>query len=105
MFDYYTHVQALNEGELIAEIEKLTKRLLATAPESPIYSQIQSYLDMARDAYNDVLYTQRIKNESTVMDIGEMESLEYTPDYSDEELLNVLVTSYYKSGPNRGQKQ
>lgn len=105
MFDYYTHVQSLSEGDLIKEIEKLTKRMLATDPASPIYGQLQSYIDMARDSYNDIMYTQKIKSESTVMDIGEMESMEHTPDYSDEELLNVLVTSYYKNEPNRGKKQ
>jgi uncharacterized protein (DUF2252 family) len=104
VFDYYTHVQSLSEGDLVTEIEKLTKRMIATSPSSPIFSQLESYLAMARDAYNDILYTQRIKNESTVMEIGEIESIESTPDYSKEELLNIMVTSYYKSTPNKGKK-
>ena len=32
MFDYYAHVLEMNEEKLVLEIEKLTKRIVATNP-------------------------------------------------------------------------
>lgn len=102
MFDYYTHVNSLDEEKIILEIEKITKRMLKTDPGSPIYGQLQSYLDMANSAYQDRLWTQRIKNENTVMDIGEMESTVTEPDYTKEELVTDIVKTYIES-PRQGR--
>lgn len=102
MFDYYTYVNEMTEDQLIAEIEKLTKRMYKTNPSSPIYAQLQGYLDMANSAYQDRMYTLRIKKEDTVMDIGQMESTVIEPDYSKEEIITDIVKTYIES-PRRGK--
>ncbi len=103
MFDYYAHVLEMNEEKLVLEIEKLTKRIVATNPTSPIFNQLKSYLDMANSVYNDRQVARRVKTEDTVLDIGEMESVEYTPDYSKKEILEELVKTYTE-GISRGPK-
>jgi hypothetical protein len=102
MFDYYTHVNELSEEKLILEIEKLTKRMYKTDPGSPIFAQLQSYLDMANSAYQDRMYSLRIKNEDTVMEIGQIESTVIEPDYTKEELITDIVKTYIES-PRQGK--
>lgn len=102
MFDYYSHVNSLDEDKLILEIEKLTKRMLKTSAGSPIFAQLQSYLEMANSAYQDRIWTQRIKNENTVMDIGEIESTVTEPDYTKQELVSDIVKTYIES-PRQGK--
>tara|TARA_Y100000389_G_C17043855_1_gene309405 strand:- start:209 stop:523 length:315 start_codon:yes stop_codon:yes gene_type:complete len=104
MFDYYTHVNSLTEDKVVAEIEKLTKRLLKTRPDSPIYAQVSNYLDMAQSAYQDIMYSHRIKNESSVMDIGEIESTVIEPDYTKQEIVTDIVQTYISS-PRRGRSK
>lgn len=97
MFDYYSHVNSLTEDKLIEEIQKLTKRLYAARPGTPAYTQLTTMLDQANEAYTDCMYRARFKTEaeeSKVINIGEMESVDYTPDYSKDELLNVVVELY-----------
>ena len=104
MFDYYTKLLELNEEKLVLEIENLTKRLLKVSPSSPIYTQLRGYLDQAQSEYRDRQYARRIKTEDSVLDIGEMESVEYTPDYSKKEIIEELVKTYTE-GVSRGPKR
>ena len=97
MFDYYEHVHSLKEDKLTDEIQQLNKRLMKTDPASPVYAQLLGMLSHAESAYQDIIYASRIKNESTVLDIGEMESTTYTPDYSESSVLEALVNSYSKN--------
>ena len=98
-FDYYDYVNGLNESKLVAEMEKLNKRLFKTNANSPVYTQLLNMIDMASDAYQDILYSQRIKTEDTVMNIGETEHVEYTPDYTKEEIVNAYLEVYTKKRP------
>lgn len=99
MFDYYDYVNGLNEGKLVTELEKLHKRLFKTSETSPVYQQLLNMIDMAQSAYTDALYAQRIKKEDTVMDIGETESISYTPDYTKEDIVNAYIEVYTKKKP------
>jgi hypothetical protein len=65
-FDYYDYVNGLSEAKLVLEREKLTKRLFKTNVTSPVYTQLCNMIDMADSAYEDILYTQRIKAEDKV---------------------------------------
>jgi len=96
MFDYYSYVNELSEEKVLAEIEKLNKRLFKTKPGNPMYNQLMDMLRTAESAYQDILFKNRVKSEDIVMDIGEMESTVTEPDYSKDELLDVIVTSYTK---------
>tara|TARA_R110001606_G_C15240178_1_gene636134 strand:+ start:363 stop:689 length:327 start_codon:yes stop_codon:yes gene_type:complete len=98
-FDYYDHVNGLPESKLVLEMEKLHKRLFKTDVNSPVYQQLLNMIDMASQAYQDILYTQRIKKEDTVMDIGQTESVSYTPDYTKEDIVNAYIEVYTKKKP------
>jgi hypothetical protein len=102
MFDYYDYVNKLSEDKLVTEIDKVTKRLLATSPTSPVVGQLQGMLEMAQQAYQDSLFKARVKVEDKVIDIGEMESVDYIPEeYSKDELMIEIVRSYLgKDGPD-----
>ena len=98
-FDYYDYVNRLNEGKLVAEMEKLNKRLFKTNPTSPIYTQLTNMIQMANEAYNDILSSQRIKAEDKVLDIGETDHVVYTPDYTREDIVNAYIEVYTKKRP------
>ena len=95
MFDYYVHVNELPEDKLLEEIEKVNKKLFK-AKSGPIQDQLMEMLKICQSAYQDIQYKRIIKSEDTVMEIGEMESTEETPDYTKKELLDIMVTSYTK---------
>ena len=95
MFDYYIHVNELEEDKLLEEIEKVNKKLFKARP-GPIQDQLMEMLRVCQSAYQDIQYKRNIKSEDSVMEIGEMESTEEMPDYSKKELLDIMVTSYTK---------
>ena len=98
-FDYYDYVNGLSEAKLVLEREKLTKRLFKTNVTSPVYTQLSNMIDMADSAYDDILYTQRIKAEDKVIEIGETEHVDYTPDYTKDEIVNAYIEVYTKKKP------
>ena len=98
-FDYYDYVNGLTEAKLITEIEKLNKRLFKTNATSPVYTQLLNMIDMAQSAYEDILYTQRIKAEDKVIEIGETEHIDYVPDYTNDEIVNAYIEVYTKKKP------
>ena len=94
MKDYFTHVQSLTEEKLVDEIESINKRLLK-APPGPIYNQLLGMLNEAEGAYHDMMITSMHKNSTDeVINIGEIESVEYVPDYTDEEIMIEVVKMY-----------
>ena len=99
MFDYYDYVHGLNESKLVLELEKLHKRLFKTPQTSPVYDQLLNMIEMAQSAYTDTLYAQRIKIEDKVIEIGETDHDEYTPDYSREDIVNAYIEVYTKKNP------
>lgn len=86
----------MSEEKLIEEIEKLNKKMFTMNPGTPMFNQLQGMLETAQMAYGEVLMKRRVKTEDSVMEIGTIESTEYTPDYSKQDLLNVLVQGYLK---------
>lgn len=101
MFDYYEHVNSLSEDKLSDEIQKVLKRINKASPGSPMYNQLISMLNTAQMAYSDLMSTKRVKNkDDEVLEIGEMESTVTTPDYSDDQVLDILVHGYLKDPKN-----
>jgi hypothetical protein len=97
VFDYYAYVNELEEEKVVAEIEKLNRKLFAINPTSPMHGQILDMLNTAESAYQDIQYKRRIKSEDSVINIGEIESVVTEPDYNKAELLDAIVTSYTKN--------
>lgn len=103
MFDYYSHVYTMSEDKLSQEIEKLNKRLIKTDSGSPIYNQLLSMLELAESAYQESIIKKSIKSESTVINIGDIESTVTEPDYSQQDLLIALVQEYTSDPGNKKQ--
>jgi HJR/Mrr/RecB family endonuclease len=97
--DYYFKVQAMDEKDLLDEIEKIHKMLFKSNP-GPMANQLQDMLATVQDAYRDMQYTRRIKKEDSVLEIGTIEESVNEKSYSDTELVNIMVTSYTQGSLN-----
>ena len=104
MFDYYDYVHGLPEAKLVLEMEKLNKRLFKTSQTSPVFQQLMNMIDMAQSAYTDKQYAIKIKKEDQVMNIGDISSEEYTPDYTRDEIVNAYIEVYTKNTPRKPQR-
>lgn len=96
MFDYYSYVYGLSEDKLFEEIEKLNKKMFKMDSHSAIFNQLLDMRSTAMAAYDEILMKKRIKKEDTVIDIGTIESEEYTPDYTEDDIVDILVQGYMK---------
>lgn len=102
MFDYYEHVQGMDETKLNEEIKRLHDRLFTLSPESPMYDQLLDMINTANSAYNDLVYAAKFKDaKDESLDIGTMESTVITPDYSKVDLLDAVVTAYRTNTPKK----
>lgn len=105
MLDYWEKVQSLKEEEVLEEIKKLHDKYFKLNERSPIRQQLKSMLDIAQTRYTDLQEFRRfeLQNEekkNTVIELGEINSVEYVPDYSKEEILTHMAKFYYDSnGP------
>lgn len=95
MFDYYTHVNSMNEDQLYQEVEKIYKKLFTTPADNPVYDQLLILLEQAEEALNDKRMIRQFAGEKdAVINIGEMESEVHYPKYDPEELLVATVHAY-----------
>jgi tRNA A37 N6-isopentenylltransferase MiaA len=99
MEDYYTKVNAMTEDKLSDEIQKLYKKILVMNSNSPMYDQLLQMLDTVETAYQEKIYVSRFKNDKTssVIDIGVIDEIVSTPNYTADELLLAVVSLYTKN--------
>ena len=97
-FDYYSEVNAMTEEKIGDEIRRLTTALFKMHPESPMFQQVQSMLDMAQEAQLDKMYLRKYKDKPTdqALEIGTVNSEVKELNYDDQQMLNAIVTSYTK---------
>ena len=98
-FDYYSEVNAMTEEKIGDEIQRLTKALFRMNPESPMFQQVQSMLDMAQEAQVDKMYLRKYKDKPAdqALEIGTISSEVKELDYDDQQMLNAIVTAYTKN--------
>jgi tRNA A37 N6-isopentenylltransferase MiaA len=98
MEDYYAKVNNMAEDKLVDEIQRLYKKLMAMNHQSPMYDQMLQMVQTAETAYQEKIYVNRFKNSkaSEVIDIGTIDEVVHTPNYSSEELLLAVVSQYIK---------
>lgn len=96
MDDYFLKIQELKEDDLFEEIKKLNTKLYSVNETSPMFQQLKSMLDMCNERQKDIMMEYRLKSDKTpdVLEIGEIESVVYTPEYSEQELLTTLTNFY-----------
>lgn len=97
-FDYYSEVNAMTEEKIGDEIQRLTKALFKMSPESPMFQQVQSMLDMAQEAQLDKMYLRKYKDRPAdeALEIGSINSEVKELEYDDQQMLNALVSEYTK---------
>tara|TARA_B100001057_G_scaffold343945_1_gene344881 strand:- start:318 stop:641 length:324 start_codon:yes stop_codon:yes gene_type:complete len=87
--------------DLLKENQKYTKQLYKMDGSSPLYQYILDLRASCQQEYNERMYIQankeKIKEPEQVLDIGEIESVNYTPNYMDDkELFIKAVADSYK---------
>lgn len=102
--DYWQRIQTLNEEQLLDEIKKVQDKLFKLNNQTMMRLQLNDMLGMAQTRYNDLMQFKmnemREESEPEVIELGEIESVAYTPNYSKKELLTDLVKFYHdKKGP------
>ena len=101
MEDSYIKYQGMSLDDLLDEIEKINKQLFKLREGSPMYNQVRNMRDLADATYREksLLAMQKANKNppSEIIEIGEIESVEYTPDYDDNTLLDNVVESYTKT--------
>lgn len=104
MFDYWEKIQSLKEDDVLEEIKKLHDKYFKLSETSPMRNQLQGMISLAQSRYNDIqVFRQNeavLEEETKTIDIGEIESTEYYPDYTKKEIMTHLAKFYYdRHGP------
>ena len=102
MDNYWEKIQTLNEDNLFEESKKITTKLYAISQASPMYNQLQDMLEMINERQRDLVLLAReeINKTPDVLNIGQIDAVVHTPDYSKAELITYMANFYYdKNGP------
>lgn len=101
MEDNYIKYQSMNVDDLLDEIEKINKTLFRLKEGTPMFNQLMSMRTLADQTFREKSVVAMQKAQKTppseILDIGEIESVEYTPNYNEDEVLNNVVESYTKT--------
>ena len=95
----------LTTDDLLKENQKYTKQLYKMDGSTPLYNYILDLRDQCTQEYQERMYIaqhkENIKNPEQVIDIGEIESVSYTPNYKDDtELFVQAVVDTYRKKTN-----
>jgi hypothetical protein len=96
--EYWQKIESMDRTKLDAEIKRLTQQLFSIPGTSPIKNQILDMLDIAHQTKQEHFFKDQIKsnNSADVINIGEVDSVSYTPNYNTDELLTAIVTLYQR---------
>lgn len=99
--DYIANLYGMNADKISQEITNLHKKLSRVNSSSPIYNQLLDMLQTAEAVQQEKIFlsslTQEDKKDSAI-EIGSVESVVYTPIYSQEEFLQVVANMYIDKG-------
>ena len=99
--DYIAKLYSMSEDKVSQEIMNLHKKLATVNSTSPIYNQLLEMLDNAEAVRQEKMIMSSLKEEDkkdSVIDIGSVESVLYTPIYSQEEFLETVARMYLNKG-------
>ena len=90
--------EQMNPEKLLDKIQELNKRLFKMNTHSPMYSQMRGIISEAQAVYQEHLALSRFESmneeRDEVINIGDIESEVYTPNYGDNTVLDTVVQSY-----------
>jgi hypothetical protein len=99
--DYIANLYNLSDDKLSHEIMNLHKKLSKVNSISPIYGQILEMINTAEAVRHERMMSSKFSAEDkidSVIEIGSVESVVYTPIYSQEEFLEVVAKMYLDKG-------
>jgi len=97
--DYIANLYSMNDDKLSSEIMNLNKKLSRVNSVSPIYGQILEMINTAEAVRHERMMSSKFSAEDrvdSIIEIGSVESVVYTPIYSQEEFLSVVAKMYLK---------
>jgi len=96
MSDFFDRVQTMNSDRIFEEIKTLNEKLFGLNEANPIYHQIRDMIDVCHLRQSDLMAVQMEELDKTpdVLEIGEIVSEVYTPDYSEQDLITTLTNFY-----------
>jgi hypothetical protein len=99
--DYIANLYSMSDDKLSLEITNLNKKLSRVNSISPIYGQILEMINNAEAIRRERMMSSKFSAEDridSIIEIGSVESVVYTPVYSQEEFLSVVAKMYLKKG-------
>lgn len=99
--DYIANLYSMNADKISQEISNISKKLSRVNSSSPIYNQLLDMLQTAEAVHREKLFLSSLKPEDkadSAIEIGSVESVVYTPIYSQEEFLHVVANMYIDKG-------
>lgn len=93
MMDYEIKVQNMDEKQVHEELTRLMNMLLTMRPETAMHQQILGMYELVQLRQQELMQLANPPSSETI-DLGTVDSSEYYPDYSRQELLDVTVTQY-----------
>jgi hypothetical protein len=95
--DYIANLYNMTDEKLSNEIMTLHKKLSRVNSMSPIYGQIREMINAVEEVQRERIMSAKFSKEDkidSVIEIGTVESVVYTPIYSQEEFLEVVAKMY-----------
>lgn len=96
MADFFDKVQNMDSDKLFEEIKSLNEKLFKMSENSPMRHQVMDMINVCNQRQSDLMAHQIEELDKTpdILDIGEIESVVYTPEYSEQDLLTTLSNFY-----------
>ena len=91
--------EQMDQSKLLDKITELNKKLFNINQRSPVFNQLRGIINEAQQVYSEKLavdrYNAQNEERSEVINIGEIESEVYTPNYEEgSPILDAVVSSY-----------
>lgn len=99
--DYIATLYSMNEDKISQEITNIHKKLSRVKSSSPVYSQLLDMLQTAETIRREKMFVSALKPEDkkdSAIEIGSVDSVVYTPIYSQEDFLQVVASMYIDKG-------
>jgi len=98
--------EQMTPDKLLDKITELNKRLFKMNQRSPMYNQMRAIIAEAQTVYQEGLMMAKFEAQEQerdeVINIGDIESEVYTPDYGDRTVLDTVVNSYIGGNKDAG---
>jgi len=94
--DYFFKIQQMNEDDLLTEMQKLNTKLYSFSAENGLRIQIENMLSLVTQEHQARMMQRRVAQDKTpdIIEIGEIEEVVETPDYSKTELITHFTNFY-----------